>query len=618
VRIGSTCPTGDFPEDLPAGASVVHVLAGADPSVADGSASQPFATLAAATAVATDWSIVALGRGSYDEPVALPAGVTLWGACVRDAVLTTSAASGDEGTIDAGAGATVRNLTIADSARYGIQAVGTGDPVVVEDVIVRGAEGAGLRAWYGTGIEARSVFIDGTRFFSPGQPEEGMDGYGLDVCIGSSASLDRVVLSDNHAIGVRVCAGSSLIAEDFAIIDTQLDMTPATPAGLFAVVGATVEARRAVVERNRGVGVASIAGSSVLLEDVVVRNTREISADGPLGVGLYGEDGGGFDASRIWVEDNRLAGIDLVGNAGTLVIHDGVVRNTRSQALDGSGGGGVSAHSSSGAPGESPPTSVELDRLYIDANRSWGLELEGRLVTARVTDVTIRGVDPAANGSQGHGVAVQDGADVGLERVRVERSTGVGIRVSEGELDSSVRPEGAHAPSLRLLDVAVVDTQSLPPESTAGSGQLGRGLQIQLGTVTGQRLLLERNREVGLMAFRSRVVLEDVTILDTQPAECGDECPVHAFGHGLVKGPIADVRVDRFTIDGSSLCGVLLEGEGLLTLHDGTISNAEIGACVQVDGYDIGRLMDDVVYVDNELSLDGTSSLPLPDPAVAF
>jgi hypothetical protein len=42
------------------------------------------------------------------------------------------------------------------------------------------------------------------------------------------------------------------------------------------------------------------------------------------------------------------------------------------------------------------------------------------------------------------------------------------------------------------------------------------------------------------------------------------------------------------------------------------VERAAIGACVQVDDYDLSRLMHDVQYRDNGLNLD-TTTLTVPD-----
>jgi len=49
-----------------------------------------------------------------------------------------------------------------------------------------------------------------------------------------------------------------------------------------------------------------------------------------------------------------------------------------------------------------------------------------------------------------------------------------------------------------------------------------------------------------------------------------------------------------------------------MDLHDGVVSYNRIGANVQTGGFDIERLMDRVIYIDNDRNLD-MSDLPVPD-----
>ncbi len=70
-------------------------------------------------------------------------------------------------------------------------------------------------------------------------------------------------------------------------------------------------------------------------------------------------------------------------------------------------------------------------------------------------------------------------------------------------------------------------------------------------------------------------------------------------------------RVERFVVSGAPLCGVHVAELGELDLSSGDVAGAAIGACVQVDGYDLARLMNDVVYHDNGVSLQATT-LPVP------
>src|SRR5205085_1446558 len=107
---GIACTTDLYASDLPAGAIIVYVAPGVGAG-GNGSDVQPYATIAAALADArsrTPGAIIALGQGTLTEQVTLPAGVTLWGACMN-ATLRSPGATGVTVTV-AGAGVTIKNL----------------------------------------------------------------------------------------------------------------------------------------------------------------------------------------------------------------------------------------------------------------------------------------------------------------------------------------------------------------------------------------------------------------------------------------------------------------------------------------------------------------------------
>jgi hypothetical protein len=72
------------------------------------------------------------------------------------------------------------------------------------------------------------------------------------------------------------------------------------------------------------------------------------------------------------------------------------------------------------------------------------------------------------------------------------------------------------------------------------------------------------------------------------------------------------LTVERFLVRDATVCGVMVAEEATLDLSDGDVSSSNIGACVQVDGYDLGRLSNRVTYRDNGTNLVSTS-LPVPE-----
>jgi hypothetical protein len=113
MRIGTACsPDDNWAIDLPSDRPVLFVLAGATPG-GDGSRVAPFATIGEGMGGAASGTIIAVGKGAYDEAVRVAGGVTLWGACVAETVVASSVPSASAGSISAaGVDGVVRNLRV--------------------------------------------------------------------------------------------------------------------------------------------------------------------------------------------------------------------------------------------------------------------------------------------------------------------------------------------------------------------------------------------------------------------------------------------------------------------------------------------------------------------------
>jgi hypothetical protein len=116
--------------------------------------------------------------------------------------------------------------------------------------------------------------------------------------------------------------------------------------------------------------------------------------------------------------------------------------------------------------------------------------------------------------------------------------------------------------------------------------------------------------------------VDEVVINGVRPASCGSECRAAAYGYS-VAAIGGSVSLEGFDVQGPSTCGACVDdylvGEGTpsLDLARGVIAAHEIGACVQVEGYDLERLRREVEYLDNDTNLDITT-LPVPDEVQAI
>jgi len=161
-RIGTACPERYWAEDLPEGGTTMYVLAGA-PAGGAGTQASPFGSVSEALDVAAEGTIVALSKGTFDEAVVLDTGITIWGACVEETVLTSSVPSTESGTVTVrGHDTVVRNLRLGGE-RPGVWLDGSSLSVHLEDVVIERATQVG---WFvgdsGRGT-ARNVVVRRTR-----------------------------------------------------------------------------------------------------------------------------------------------------------------------------------------------------------------------------------------------------------------------------------------------------------------------------------------------------------------------------------------------------------------------------------------------------------------------
>jgi hypothetical protein len=245
-------------------------------------------------------------------------------------------------------------------------------------------------------------------------------------------TLRRSVLEANEEAGIWV-QGSSAVVEDTVVRDTRpYPDKLATGWGIYIAAdleeGLRSEAtlQRVVVEQSRYVGVA-ILSSDASLDGVLVRNTLPRDADGKHGVGLAvasrGPLRGDVTARGSVVEGSRTAGVFIEGADATL--ERVAVRRTLPQALDGRFGRGIEVHALDAPDGRS---GLVIRSSLVEESVDSGLALFGSVATLEET--TVRGTRSSADGLQGNGVTiVKDPGDseATLTGVRIEASDGAAV-----------------------------------------------------------------------------------------------------------------------------------------------------------------------------------------------
>lgn len=253
--------------------------------------------------------------------------------------------------------------------------------------------------------------------------------------------------------------------------------------------------RRTRIERVTDVGVLAL-GSEVVLEDLVVRDTRPLpNGDFGRGVDVEFFQGrpGQLTLRRSVIEQSLEYNLYLSGTSAT--VEDSLLR-TASEGANGSGRG-LNAQ-----PGDAGgPVSVTVRRSVVEGSQDAGI---WSAVDTVIEDTSIRDTRDV-DGRFGHGISIHEGAwitkPIEVRRSLVERSLTVGI-ISFG-------------PAMAVESSWVRDTGPEPV-----TGRFGRGIELQseaesLLTLTDS--LITDVIDGGVVFFNGSGQLEGVIVRNVAP-----------------------------------------------------------------------------------------------------
>lgn len=479
-----------------------------------------------------------------------------------------------------------RPQALDDTDGMGAQAQ-AGGSLVLSRVTVHGASTIGVYvSEEGASAELTDVIVTDVE----SQRSDGVGGRGVNVQVGATLSMERVLVHETREQGVFVGDASATLA-DVVISETKSQAADGLlGTALTLNVGATATAERLHVTRSRQGAIAAGMGSTLTLTDVMVEDTLGQEANGQDGIGLVAQSGSRVEASRLRIERGFDQGVFARDEGTTVHLQDLIVRDIRSAQDSGKFGRGVAIEVGAIA---------ELDRVLIERTQEHAIIANGSYATVRARDVRVD--DTRArdlDGFSGRALAAQHEAHVEITRGRFSRSVEVGVFVS-----------GAAA-TATLTDVVIEATES------RSDGVGGRGLDlIGGGRVVARGIRIAGNREFGVVAVNegSRAELYDVVVTDTRENACPDpEClGFGRGGTGVAAAHGASVVLERFRVERSALAGLALTRMGSLDLRRGEVAFNPIGVNVDAEDYDLSRLQEEVRYHDNELSLQSTS---LPEP----
>jgi hypothetical protein len=478
--------------DIPVDSTTEHVDPAYSGMISDGSAQQPWTTIADGIAAAAPLAIVALAAGSYAEDVLIQKPVLLWGVC---------------------------------PALVEITGIGTGAAVLVRE----GANGTELRALSISG-SGSGLFVSGSQDVLAAQlwvhdnPNRGVlvqDDYGY-----TGLWLVDSLVELNGEAGVYVY-GSSVRIEESVVRDSLPDGGGLFGSGISAYADTSVMLLTSVLEGNHSAGIVG-ASANISIDSTVVRDTLP-DAMGGYGWGVALQDGN-LDLMSSLVQNNRGAGVNVHGVAA--FVAGTVVRGTAADDR-GLAGWGLGAH-------VDPATGVGgllwVLRSLVEDNRELGLFAGGSRL--EVQGVLVRRTQPNATGYFGRGIDVEPSPNamapvpLAVRDSVIEDNHEVGVFVSGGE---------------GWIEGTVVRGTQLDPVGDAGRGiatQPHPGIPTTLEVYTS---LVEQNHGIGVSVAGADVVLRELEIRDTLPQGDGH------FGRGVNVQPDQLMRVPASLVLRSAL-----------------------------------------------------------------
>ena len=494
--------------------STIYVDQGHSGTGGKGTNAEPFKTIGEALNQATSGDHIAVAAGTYKENIEVVRKVTLEGRCAQKVTIVGASLSFTVEMKSWSNGAVIRGVTITGFGA-GLRVIGVG--AKVELVAVRGCEGRGVQVDSGGTLTLRDSLIAGNR-------DAGV------LLFSSKATLERTEIPDTRGRASDNQFGRGIHA--------QLQSSQSPPSELTL--------RDSLVAGNREAGIY-LYSSKATLERTVVQNTHEDPADNESGAGIVAQvQFGQTQPSELTLRDcivagNQYVGVSLLSSMAT--VERTVVRNTREQAMNKTGGGGIAAQV---LPNLSRPSVLTIRDSLVLRNRDIGIALWASKATVEQTVIQDTR-EQASNNKGGMGIYAQVGTGqtspseltIRDSLVAGNRSTGILLASSKVTVERTV----------------VRDTRERASDNRFGEGiqaQVQSG-QSQFPELTVRDSLIVRNRDIGIVLFAAKASIERTVVRDTY-----EQAMDMQFGTGIQATdltPLGQSQPSELTVRDSLVAG---------------------------------------------------------------
>lgn len=459
------------------------------------------------------------------------------------------------GTIELTEGVVRATRTLRSGARG--QGIATfGGVIRVARLRVGGNRGVGVFASDATGrVELSDAVIEGTL------PATDAAGIGIDAQEGAAVIATRTRVVGNTNVGVgAVSHGTVVTLSESVIQDTASRADNQQGNAIAALDGAVIEAQRVLLVGNHEAAAIAVGvGSRVSLSDAVVRDTTP-NVGSMRGYGLFAQDAGTLQASRVLVEGSEGAGAGVFGADSRLEVTDSIVRATRSMS-NGFGGGGL---------GASDGGTAIFSRSIIEGSHEVGA-FATNAGSVTMESCVVRATLPGRDGTFGGGLMVTHGGRIDARHVFIEDNREVAAAaIGPG---SSLRFSDVLVmrmqPSLRGLGVGIL--------ATAGASLEGERIALfgTHGMAVGATTEFEASQSAG-----SSIQLRDVFVqgVGRQTVEFDPRDRLRSVGAAVAAGAYCGLRarcdIANVVVAGGGE-GVVVVG-GSLSMRSGVVTGQRI------------------------------------------